>query len=252
MHQKDQSIMELSASKQGHHPYRRGERRRKLFTPEHTVPPMEAGALSQHILPSMPVRWVVCITEQEERLRWLLGNALVKGGYCVAEAATPAQARARLEQKTFDLLLPDSDLPDDTSGRLLRALASSPPLAPPLIILPERQQAVEERDTALSGTVRPEPLWLADLLLLVERIRSAPGPPDGFVSADPHAKAYWKPSPRGSLLPVVCGQQPVWSRSSTDRLLKRSTPVMYDLLVVIVALVTFVALGAFVIFCERI
>lgn len=34
-------------------------------------------------------------------------------------------------------------------------------------------------------------------------------------------------------------------------LAERSTPTMYDLLIVVVALVTFVALGAFVFFCER-
>lgn len=33
---------------------------------------------------------------------------------------------------------------------------------------------------------------------------------------------------------------------------KRSVPEMYDLLVVVVALITFVALGAFVFFCKRI
>jgi hypothetical protein len=33
---------------------------------------------------------------------------------------------------------------------------------------------------------------------------------------------------------------------------ERSIPAMYDLLVVVVALATFVVLGAFVFFCERI
>jgi hypothetical protein len=39
---------------------------------------------------------------------------------------------------------------------------------------------------------------------------------------------------------------------SSGLCVERNVPAMYDLLVVVVALVTFVALGAFVYFCEQI
>jgi CheY-like chemotaxis protein len=166
-----------SASKQGHHPYRRGERRRKPFATEQTVPPTQAGALFQRASPSPPIRGVVLLVESEAPLRWHLGNALAERGYSVAEAVTAAQAIALLEQMTFDLLLLDLDLLDETSWTLLRSLAVAESLAPPLILLPARPRAAEQTDIAPPGTMLPEPSWVADLMRLAKRIRSAPGPP---------------------------------------------------------------------------
>lgn len=169
--------MELSASKQSHHPYRRGERRRKPFVAEQAVHPVR----------TMPVRGDVLLVEPEAPLRWLLHHMLREHGYAVVEAATAAQAMTVLEQKTFALLLLDVDLPDDTGWKLLRALAASLPLAPPLLILPKHQQALEQTDTAPPRTGLLEPPWLADLLRLVERLRSAPGPPAGSAEDDARA-----------------------------------------------------------------
>jgi CheY-like chemotaxis protein len=177
MHQKDQPIMDLSASKQNHHPYRRGERRRKPLVAEQAVHPVRAK----------PVRGDVLLVEPEAPLRWLLHHVLAEQGYAVIEAATAAQAMTLLEQKTFALLLLDVDLPDDTGWKLLRALAVSLPLAPPLLILPKHHQALEHTDTAPPGAGLLEPSWLADLLRLVERLRSAPGPPAGSAKEDARA-----------------------------------------------------------------
>lgn len=169
--------MEQPIVKQGHHPYRRGERKRTPFKTEQAVPPLQREASLQHSSQKLPIRGSVLLVEPEAALRRHLGEVLVELGYFVAEAATATQAITSLAQMTFDLLLLDVHLPDEAGRRLLRALAASSPLAPPLLILPERLPATEQTGAATPGTGLPQPSWLADLLSIVERIRSAPGPP---------------------------------------------------------------------------
>lgn len=165
------------ASKQGHHPYRRGERRRKPFETGPPVPLTPGGALFPQGCPGTPIRGMVLLVEPEASLRWSLGNALLHCGYSVVEAATFAQAKTHLEQMTFDLLLLDLALPDETSWTLLRMLAESSALAPPVLILPKHQPGAEPEDAVPQETTRMQPSWLEDLLRLVERIWPAPGSP---------------------------------------------------------------------------
>jgi CheY-like chemotaxis protein len=168
------------ASKQGHHPYRRGERRRKPFETGPTVPPLPGRALLPQTPPDTPVRGVVLVIEPEGPLRWSLGNALRHHGYSVVEAATFAQASVQLEQMPFDLLLLDLSLPDEGSRLLLQKLAESSELAPPILLLPRRSAGTGQEDTVQFGTILPQPAWVEDLMGLVERIRSSPGPPEGL------------------------------------------------------------------------
>lgn len=169
--------MDQPVLKQGHHPYRRGERKRTPFKTEQALPPLQGETSLQPTAPNTPVRGSVLLVEPGAALRVRLGKALAEQGYSVAEVATAAEAEAQLAQTTFDLLLLNIDLPDKAGVRLLRALAASLPLAPPLIILPERLPATEQTNAAAPRMELPQPSWLADLLSLVERIRSAPGPP---------------------------------------------------------------------------
>lgn len=170
--------MELPGLKRIHHPYRRGERRRKLFSPEQEefvsggdVPFFQGNPSA---LPSVATRGVVLLVEPEAPLRWSLGNALVQHGYSVAEAVTAAEAAVLLARITFDVLLVDLDLPGDTGCVLLHELASSAALKTPLIILPMRQHP----DTSVNDLPGLLQLtWLADLLRLVERIRPGAEPP---------------------------------------------------------------------------
>ncbi len=159
--------MELPGLKRVHHPYRRGERRRKPFPLEQELVP---GGDITFYSPGIPyaARGILLLVEPEAPLRWSLGNALVQHGYSVAEAVTAAEAAVLLARVSFDVLLVDLDLPDDTGCVLLRALAGNAALKTPLIILPTRQHS-DRPVNDLSGLVQPT--WLEDLLHLVERIR---------------------------------------------------------------------------------
>lgn len=183
--------MKRAASQQNHHPYRRGERRLKPFATEPEVLPLPppGRALLPQTAPGTPIRGVVLLIEPEGPLRWSLGNALLGRGYAVVEAVSLAQASAQLEHMTFDLLLLDLSLPDEGSWLLLRKLAESSELVPPVLLLPWRPAGTGQEDTIQHGTVLPQPAWVADLLALVERMRSSPGPPAEFAKKGDCANA---------------------------------------------------------------
>jgi len=163
--------MELPRLRRVHHPYRRGERRRKPFPPGQEAISVCGVSFFQGYIPGAlhaEARGVVLLVEPEAPLRWRLGNALVQRGYSVVEAATAAQAAELLAEVTFDVLLVDLDLPSDAAWVLLRALAGGASLTTPLIVLPARQYPGKLIND-LPGL--PQPTWLEDLLRLVERIR---------------------------------------------------------------------------------
>jgi hypothetical protein len=65
----------------------------------------------------------------------------------------------------------------------------------PLVLLPKPQRVPEQENISPRGRMLPELSWVADLLCLVERIRSAPGPP-GHSNAEGDTACL----PNGSLL----------------------------------------------------
>lgn len=183
--------MDPSVLKQDHHPYRRGERRRKPSVTGKAAPLSQEDGLIPRFLPrdsSSSARGVVLLVEPEASLRWSLGSALVHQGYSVAEVATLSQATALLRQAACDLVVLDLALYDGVDRVLLRSLIDATALTTPLVLLPARQPPVEQERFLLPGTAPPQPSWSEALLRVVERICPAPGPPESSFTP-PEAEA---------------------------------------------------------------
>jgi CheY-like chemotaxis protein len=183
--------MDSSGLERNHLPFRRGERRRKPFSPGKMAPSTSADALIAGIFPRearFPVRGVVLLVVPDAPLRWSLGNTLVNEGYSVAEAATLAQAIALLEKVSFDALLLDLTRPDEGIWELPPRLIEATALTTPLILLPTGPlPSLEERLLPL-GTALPQALWEESLLRVLERVIPLSGSP-GRVALPPRAAA---------------------------------------------------------------
>ena len=183
--------MDPSVLKREHHPYRRGERRRKPFVTGKAVPLSQEDGLIPRFLPreaTSSIRGMILLVEPEASLRWSLGNALVHRGYSVAEAATLSQAIALLKQVVFDMVVLDLALSDGVDRVLLRSLIDATALTTPLVLLPARQLPAEQGHSLPPGTALPQPSWLEALLRVVARIGPAPGSPEGSLTP-PEAEA---------------------------------------------------------------
>jgi CheY-like chemotaxis protein len=128
---------------------------------------------------------MLLLIEPEDLLRWSLSDVLVQEGYVVAEAATVAQALDLLEQRSFDAIVLDLVLPEQTCWILLHALTRLAILPVPLLLLPARVEppAMPEMQTggeehSSHGMFLPHLAWREDLLTVLKRIRPAQVAPD--------------------------------------------------------------------------
>jgi DNA-binding response OmpR family regulator len=114
----------------------------------------------------------VLIVEDEPALERILTLNLAKRGYAVAEARTVAEADALASaaDPSFDLVILDINLPDQTGWNLLRRWRSRPgfPL-PPVIVATAVRPSDERIHEFCPVAVLVKPFPIETLLRLIER-----------------------------------------------------------------------------------
>ena len=134
-------------------------------SPNREAPP--AGA--EHIL----------VVDDDDRLRALLGRYLRDNGYLVSTASTAAEARAKLDGMTFDLIVLDVMMPGESGVEFTRGLRRSDTV--PVLLLTAMAEP-EDRITGLESGADDyltKPFEPRELLLRVATIlrRTAATPP---------------------------------------------------------------------------
>ena len=129
------------------------------------APPAEA----EHIL----------VVDDDDRLRKLLGRYLRDNGYLVSTASTAAEARAKLDGMTFDLIVLDVMMPGESGVEFTRGLRRSD--AVPVLLLTAMTEP-EDRIAGLESGADDyltKPFEPRELLLRVATIlrRTAAAPP---------------------------------------------------------------------------
>ena len=129
------------------------------------APPAEA----EHIL----------VVDDDDRLRALLGRYLRDNGYLVSTASTAAEARAKLDGMTFDLIVLDVMMPGESGVEFTRGLRRSDTV--PVLLLTAMTEP-EDRIAGLESGADDyltKPFEPRELLLRVATIlrRTAAAPP---------------------------------------------------------------------------
>jgi two-component system, OmpR family, phosphate regulon response regulator OmpR len=112
----------------------------------------------------------ILVVDDDPRLRNLLERYLRQNGYLVSAAGDAAEARARLEQIAFDLIVLDVMLPDMDGVTLTRSLRRSSEI--PVLLLTARGEP-EDRIAGLEGGADDylvKPFEPRELLLRITRI----------------------------------------------------------------------------------
>lgn len=78
--------------------------------------------------------WTVAVVDDEPLLRELLSEMLMDEGFQVTCFSTPAEALARLETDTYDVILSDIKMPDMSGMEFYRAVEAFPPALTPRIL----------------------------------------------------------------------------------------------------------------------
>lgn len=111
------------------------------------------------------------IAEDEATLRFLLTETLSDEGYTVAETADGREARSRLEQEEFDLVILDFMMPELTGVEVCEWLRKSdnPNRDKPVILLTAKAQDKDRERAKQAGVtayvVKPfSPLQLLDIV----------------------------------------------------------------------------------------
>ena len=133
--------------------------------PRREAPPAEA----EHIL----------VVDDDDRIRTLLGRYLRDNGYHVSTAGSAAEARAKLDGMTFDLIVLDVMMPGESGVELTRGLRRSDTI--PVLLL-TAMTGPEDRIAGLESGADDyltKPFEPRELLLRVETIlrRTAAPPP---------------------------------------------------------------------------
>jgi len=124
------------------------------------------------------------VVDDDNRIRALLSRLLVENGYRVTTAASAAEARARLEGLTFDLLVLDVMMPGESGLDLARALRKTTSV--PILMLTARAET-EDRITGLEAGVDDylaKPFEPRELLLRIASIlKRALAPPQKAIES---------------------------------------------------------------------
>jgi two-component system phosphate regulon response regulator OmpR len=121
------------------------------------------------------------VVDDDTRLRGLLGKYLSDRGYRVTAAADAAEARARLQGLSFDLLILDLMLPGESGLELARDLRKSS--AVPILMLTAMGEAADRIAGLQSGAddYLPKPFEPEELLLrigsILRRVAAPPAAP---------------------------------------------------------------------------
>ena len=138
--------------------------------------PAAVAAEASHIL----------VVDDDDRLRRLLDRYLRDNGYHVSTAGSAAEARARLEGMTFDLIVLDVMMPGETGVEFTRGLRRSATV--PILLLtamaePEDRIAGLESgaDDYLTKPFEPRELLLRVATILRRTASPEPAAPPAFV-----------------------------------------------------------------------
>jgi len=121
----------------------------------------------------------ILVVDDDDRLRALLGRYLRDNGYLVSTASTAAEARARLDGMTFDLIVLDVMMPGESGVEFTRGLRRSDTV--PVLLLTAMTEP-EDRIAGLESGADDyltKPFEPRELLLRVATIlrRTAAAPP---------------------------------------------------------------------------
>ena len=121
------------------------------------------------------------VVDDDRRIRDLLSRFLFAEGYRVTTADNAADARAKLESLSFDLLVLDVMMPGETGFQLAKSLRESS--AVPILMLTAKAET-ESRITGLelgADDYVPKPFEPRELSLRIANIlkRTIPAPPLG-------------------------------------------------------------------------
>ena len=121
----------------------------------------------------------ILVVDDDDRLRTLLGRYLRDNGYHVSTASSAAEARARLDGMTFDLIVLDVMMPGESGVEFTRGLRRSAMV--PVLLLTAMGEP-EDRIAGLESGADDyltKPFEPRELLLRVATIlrRAAPPPP---------------------------------------------------------------------------
>jgi DNA-binding NtrC family response regulator len=114
----------------------------------------------------LPAR--VLVVDDEPSIRLLCRVNLELDGYVVLEAGSLAEARARLDEESPDVVLLDLHLGNERSGPLVLECHSRRPPVP--VVLVTGSADATERGQTDADAVLPKPFELDDLLATVRRL----------------------------------------------------------------------------------
>lgn len=123
----------------------------------------------------------ILLVDDETRLRQAIARSLEAHGHRVEEAATCEEAIATVNNRSYDLLLIDVNLPDATGWDVLRALRARGRTMPAVILSAVPPSATRVKEFRPLGVLH-KPFPIEALLRLV---RNAESPPPGEVAAAP-------------------------------------------------------------------
>lgn len=130
----------------------------------------------------------VLVVEDEAPLRRIITLNLARRGHTVAEVGSVAEADEALAAapQSFDIILLDINLPDQTGWDVLRHLAADRSARRPLVILTTAVRPVERRLAEFQpAAVLLKPFPIETLIRLIDReLARSPAPVDELEGAD--------------------------------------------------------------------
>jgi DNA-binding NtrC family response regulator len=72
----------------------------------------------------------ILVVDDDAEIALLVRKVLTAAGYSVSLATSAAQARSRFERETFDLVITDRQMPEESGADLIRALRRIKPTLP--------------------------------------------------------------------------------------------------------------------------